>query len=277
MSPFTLRFELRDVEQVAAWGAPHDKMLHWFALTDGCYCIDTPAGTLLDRNGEPDSELGLPWCTYQVARLFEDLIEAWPAISEPVPEDVIDYFLGWQTNQIRCSDKPNTDLLSEALTTWRADNLARGVNEIRPMRERLDEATRWWTQRQIDFGYLQPAPTLRLWRSGQQLHLEWDAQHPWAVAHARLSLPHETVAEAVTSFCHEFLLTMRRRVETIVRDGWTRTDCSVDVPRLVAEQYEREKAVAGWCKVHVTNWESIRVAIKQVEQLVDSQSGTIGP
>lgn len=90
-------FELRPVENVEPWGVPGDRKLHWFGLTDGWQCLDTTAGRLLEY-AIPAHPSGKTWMEYQVARLFEDLLGAWPAIVEPVPDDVASRFLGWYSS-----------------------------------------------------------------------------------------------------------------------------------------------------------------------------------
>ncbi|MEI9988133.1 MAG: DUF5984 family protein [Aliidongia sp.] len=74
-------------------GKGADCSLSWFGLTDGIYCIDTPAGRLFEHSLPADPDVGEPWCDYQVARLFEDLIEIWHAVADPVPEDILARYL----------------------------------------------------------------------------------------------------------------------------------------------------------------------------------------
>jgi hypothetical protein len=124
-----IRFRLRDVDAIQAWGNEGNRRLHWFGLTDGIYCIDTPAGRLFEHLLEPDPDLGEPWCDYQVVQLFEDFVELWRAVPEPVPEDVISRYLSWRPREaqlMRESDDERLYLSSAPnLFLWRVDDEVR--------------------------------------------------------------------------------------------------------------------------------------------------------
>jgi len=58
VSAFVICFRLRRLREIEPWGKPGGESLNWFGLTDGCYCIDTPAGKLLEHIGPVDPGLG---------------------------------------------------------------------------------------------------------------------------------------------------------------------------------------------------------------------------
>lgn len=238
---FRILFQLRDLAHVVPWGAPPNLSLSWFGLTDGAYCIDTPAGRLLDFHGKPTAGLSVTWCDYQIARLFEDMIDAFPTIMEPVPADVIDRFHQWQAN-------PASQIIPED------DQLA----------DRWYRAQEWLGWRQIDFGYLVSCPKLHLWRTGDEVHGRWRldpknaASAQLTIREADFSLPVDDFDESANTFFRVFLGQMRERVTQIARDGWPGKPCRLDVALLVAEQDEREaepqnraglKRVADWDEV----------------------------
>ncbi|WSK39909.1 DUF5984 family protein [Micromonospora maris] len=70
-------------------------MLHWFGLTDGWYWIDLNGHELLRysdhtmRHLHADGYEGMPYVDYYVVRLWEDLLQALPAVLEPVPADLV--------------------------------------------------------------------------------------------------------------------------------------------------------------------------------------------
>jgi hypothetical protein len=66
----------------------------------------------------------------------------------------------------------------------------------------------------------------------------------WSLPEGEVSVTADQFKSAALGFLHEVLGATRKRVETIQRDGWTRTDCLLDIPRLVSEQHRREAAVA---------------------------------
>jgi hypothetical protein len=237
-----IRFKLRDVYDIEPWGKVGNQRLSWFGLSDGCYCIDTAAGRLLEHTGAIDPKLGEPWCDYQVGRLFEDLMEIWPIVSDPVPDDIVTRYLVWEAREVSRTDGGDVNFLD----AWQ-------------------KAAFWWRERQLDFGYLFVKPQLHLWRAGAEIHLTWDTAAPWLPSSARLTDPFETVRDAVARFFRDFLEGMGERVAAIKRDGWRREDCTLDIPRLVHEQREREEAAASaLSQVRKTDWELAGRRLKEL-------------
>lgn len=228
-------YKLRDVREIAPWGAAEDRNLHWFGLSDGAYCVDTVAGRLLEHTDAPDAQFGVSWCGYAVVRLFEDLLEAWPHSVEPVPPDVTARFFAWAGDPR--AGVPDDDDLAAA---W-------------------FEAHGWWAMRKIDLGYLVGAPALYFWSSGANIHLRWRADETWVVQRADLIEPQADFRTAVHGFVNSFLGEMRVRVETIARDGWSGKPCRIDIPQLVAEQDKREEqARKALGLVAQTDWDHVR-------------------
>jgi len=237
------RFKLRPVADIACWGAPGSRSLSWFGLTDGWQCLETPAGRLLEY-ARPSEPGGSRWVGYQVVRLFEDLLDIWPWVSDPVPEDVASRFFGWysaaEASRIASTADPDTQEL-----WW--------------------EACAWWHNRDLQFNHLTLQPDLHLWRTGNEINLLWEAagmasEGPrWAVRHARVTAPFEEAQQAVKDFCQRLLSAMAERVAVIEHDGWERPDCSLDVAQLVAEQRERETwPAANIGPTFETDWDAVR-------------------
>ncbi len=237
------RFELRPVADIAPWGTLGNRSLSWFGLTDGWQCLETAVGRLLEY-ARPFEPRGSRWVDYQVVRLFEDLLEIWPWVSDSVPEDVASRFFGWysaaEASRIASMADPDTQEL------WL-------------------EACAWWHNRQLQFHQLILAPELHFWRTGSEVNLLWDATGMdaagprWAVQHARLTAPFEEAQRAVEDFCQALLSAMAERVAAIERDVWTRPECSLDVAKVVAEQHERETwQAANLSRTFETDWDAIR-------------------
>lgn len=245
MSQELLRFcfELRPVADIVAWGPSGNRSLSWFGLTDGWQCLETAAGRLLEY-AEPFEAGESRWLEYQVVRLFEDLLEIWPWVSDPVPKDIASRFFA-------CYSAPEA---------------AHVLSESAPDADELWlEACAWWDHRQLAFTHLTPAPELHFWRTGSNFNLLWDAtgqdaaEPQWAVQHVLLTIPFEQAQAAVEDFCRTLLSAMAERVAAIESDGWTRSDCNLDVARLIAEQHERETwASANLSRTFETNWDAVR-------------------
>lgn len=110
MASLRIRYKLRKLQEVEPWGIPGSGGLRWFGLTDGCYCVETLAGTLLELDGPVNSEFGRPWCEYQVARIFEDFVQCWPNICDPIPFDIINHFASWYASNISADTIKAIDL-----------------------------------------------------------------------------------------------------------------------------------------------------------------------
>jgi hypothetical protein len=240
---FKINFKLREIDHIEPWGEPGKRSLHWFGLTDGAYCFDTSVGRLLEHTDAVDPDFGEPWCEYQVVRLFEDLTEIWPRVSEPVPIDVVTRYLAWAAHEgERFSNTDDPDL-----------------------RETWYEMSSWWLDRRLDFSYLRPAPQFHLWRMGADAHFEWRASAPWLPPVAAFSLPFESARNAVDSFFQEFVAAMDERVETIRRSGWQPVDAMLDIPALVAEEKQRRKVAASpFSHLGETDWQLIRARLKEL-------------
>jgi hypothetical protein len=236
-SDFAIRFKLRDIDKISPWGEPGQRKLHWFALTDGGYCIDTAAGRLFEYAGAVETDLGEPWCDYYVARMFEDLCEIWPDVADPIPVDIADRYFAWDAREgERFRESDDMDLYD----TWYA-------------------ASSWWHARQRVFNYLRAAPELHIWRIGSEARLDWTATSPWLPPRAELSLPFNCAQNAMTEFVETFLSAMAERVNTIAANNWQPRDGVLDIQQLVDEHAKREVwAKAALSDVRKTDWDLVR-------------------
>jgi hypothetical protein len=241
VDPLSFRFVLRDMARIEPWGVAPDLSLSWFGLTDGAYCIETPAGRLLDYRDEHDADLGVSWCTYAVARLWEDLKDLAPRVLEPVPEDVLPRLIAWQRTGA-ADDPPEDDTLYDA---WVG-------------------AQGWWSERQLDLGFLRHAPRLHFWRTGDMMQMRWrireipDEPNPFTLEFADAQVTVAQFERAVALFERDFLGAMRTRCETLVRDGWPGKPCEID-PEAVLEEHEmREAEAAEERPIPSTDWDAVR-------------------
>jgi hypothetical protein len=248
----TLRFafRLRDPEAIPPWG--HE--LHWFGLTDGAWCLETPTARLLEHEGPPDPGLGVAWCDYALARPLEDLLDSWPAIAEPIAPALAAHLQSWH---------PAPAPLPSIWSSWLRAHEAALADEALPL-ETWSLAQSWADARRIDLGYLSPAPRLALWRLADATHLAWSATLPWHPARLDLVLPFATLQSAAETFLRDILAAMSHRVATIARNGWPRPDVTLDIPALAAEQHARE--AGGRLPTPArTDWNAVLAAIRRVE------------
>ncbi|WP_405717788.1 DUF5984 family protein [Streptomyces sp. NBC_01537] len=114
------RFGLTPLEKVIPWGAGHP-VLHWFALTDGWYCIDLDGHEVLrysertvqELRSDSDGRQPHPYVDYYVVRLWEDMIALVSDAMEPVPQDLVDLAADTSPDWVWL-DAPE----AEAVMTW---------------------------------------------------------------------------------------------------------------------------------------------------------------
>lgn len=255
---FRFRFEMDEISAVEPWGEPSQRNLHWFGLTSGRYWMETPVGEPLRFTAEIQETWGAPCLhvDYYVARLFEDLEEVLPAVLEPVPPDIAQVVTDreWAARAARWVEQDCDE--AEGKRRWAL----------------YERALAWWWDRGFDTGYLRFGPRFSIWRTGDRVHFRWATRNNedqgvrvFADPEGECMIDAREFEASAHEFCREVLRTMRRRVEQIEAEGWTRTDCMVDVPALIAEQNSRE---ANFERVirqeHQTDWNRVRVNLGEL-------------
>lgn len=138
-----------------------------YALSEGWYWLTTPAGDLPTTHTRFAHQHQLTGETalhldYQVARLWMDLQVTLPAVLEPLPEP----FAQWVASG-------NWAQWQEDVNAWRAAEEGKDATVY----DTLFTARRWWWARHLDMGYLSVPPTIRFWRIGDTVTLEWDTRN----------------------------------------------------------------------------------------------------
>src|ERR1700759_5537644 len=82
-------FELTPLQDVTPWGADGNRSLHWFGLTDGHYWINVGDHRLFEYSDAARKDGAPAYCSYQVVRLLEDILDIAPYVLEPVPGDLV--------------------------------------------------------------------------------------------------------------------------------------------------------------------------------------------
>jgi len=249
---FGFCFELDSLDQVEPWGEPGQGRLHWFGLTSGRYWINTHWGQVLRYTTDFLKLSSYPSCyaEYQVARLFEDLQQCLPSVLEPVPEDIaaVVSIPGW----------------TEHLSPWSAEECESAERERRW--ELYESAMGWWDRREIDTAYLRFGPRFQFWRVGETVCFRWTTENNsdqgapvFLVPNGKIELSADEFRQAAFGFCEAVLSAMSSRVHQIRLEGWSRSDCELDVDALVSEHRSRERRFGEMRRqVSITDWAKVR-------------------
>jgi Family of unknown function (DUF5984) len=242
------RFQLTPLPRVPPWGQP-ERRLHWFALTDGWYWIETggqellrysPETLLRQRDGGDPQH---PYVDYYVARLWEDLIELTSTIMRPVPHDLVEFV----------ASNPDDWISSDSEESW--------------------AAAVWHGEHALDLGYLRQAPHIRAWRTapnnGDEVTVTWrhqlDDETRFAADPAgRVQIPVESFVAAVRRLDGELMTAMDQRITELERTG-PPADIEIDIEQLRSEHVDR----ATWLAQRLAsqpdmNWSAVRLGAGQL-------------
>ena len=236
--------------------------LHWFGLTDGQYWIETGDDALFEYSEHVRSKPGSTrYCAYQVARLYEDLLEMVPSILEPVPASLFSYLSG------------------ESGSAWMAKSAAWFTNAFESLDEEryweiADASVTWIGSRTLDTAYLSPSANIRMWSEQSAVHIEWDNTKKlceglpaWSATRGSFRIPREAFIQEVRAFHTRLIDQMTQRVESVAA-GALSPDVQVDLPALRKEQLQRnrafENALSG--PAVATDWQSVTGAIAEIER-----------
>ena len=252
---FKIEFALDDLADVVPWGEGDQASLSWFGLTQGRYWIETPAGDLLRYTPEIQEHWKSPYAVvdYQVARLFEDLLDRMPAILEPVPHDI--------------ANKYGDRAWHERLRRWTEEETAADQPRWAQPPDRWDlyeAAMHWWCARTLDTAYLLCGPAITIWRADNDVHLRWtsernriDGIEVFANANGDVSVPAGIFERAAITFLKSVISAMGERIHMLKNGAQTRP-CRLDIAALSAEQAQREDELRLKLVPTRTDWSQIR-------------------
>ncbi|MET7277064.1 DUF5984 family protein [Kribbella sp. NPDC005582] len=228
--PIRFRFGLHPLAKVGLWGG--DKpTLHWFGLTDGWYWIELGDVRLLRFAADYD----IPYVDYYVVRLWEDLLTLLPAALEEVPPDLIDF--------LESDGREWCDVESEA----------------------AEAAIDCWSDRSLNFSYLRESPSLRCWRNGDDITIDWNA--PANFAEPRTLRTTVTVTDFVTAIdeLHTALMAaMETRITEV--EASPRPGVDLDLPNLHREQQDRAQWLTrARSRIRTTDWTAVRTGATQLQ------------
>jgi hypothetical protein len=251
-------FALLPLDEIKPWGKPGQLNLHWYGLTDGHYWMDVGSSTLFEYS-EAARQLGGPrYCDYQVARQYEDVVQALPHIMESVPADLITHLSGegrWRT--------------ADCMAAW---------SEAQPERDddgywaTVERAVTWIGRRELSTAHLSPSVDFVMWSDDEAVHIEWDNRAKplqgvpaWSASYGTYSLPCQQFAEEVRTFHSRLMRAMAERVENVVA-GALPSEVHVDIPGLLREQHMRASLSSAnfGPPPDPTDWDAVRQAIKTI-------------
>ena len=234
-------FELTPIELIRPWETPPDLSLHWFGLTDGKYRIRVGDDYLLNYSDDfvGDTSESTSFVEYQVARLWEDVLEMLPAILETVPDEL--HFL------LEASEKDRNEWYEKAV----AEDLP-------------EEATYWLSDRELNCGYLTNAPQITMWSTKDDVIVSWDyemsTENPervWSATRGSHRMSRSEFLNAVTEFDSALIGQMKDRVDRLV-SGWKSETINLDLGQLIREQEDRSAWLANYLR-RTTNtaWDEV--------------------
>ncbi|MCY0918953.1 DUF5984 family protein [Streptomyces sp. H27-G5] len=258
-SAIRFRFGLTPLEEVKPWGA--GRVLHWFGLTAGWYCIDIDGHEVLrysertvrelrsdgDGDGDHDGDRAHPYVDHYVVRLWEDVIALVSGAMEPVPHDLV---------EVAADISPSW--------TWIDSPEA-------------DAALTWHGEGHLYTDYLRVAPAIRLWRTvvGDEdtVTIAWEHRaDPEGVIEfaspqaGRVTVPTSEFLGAVAELDRSLLAAMDERISELEKSGPPPgVRGGVDVEQLRREQRDR----ATWLprardREPGTDWDAVRTGTRML-------------
>lgn len=241
--------------------------LCWYNLTDGWYWIDVGTEHLFRYTPEclrrwsanDPRPMHWPYVDYQVARLWEDLLDILPAVLEPLPPALAQRLVAplvWNEWLVAFQD-------------WTQSR------EEEDEEEDFDILTRWWFERKLDTGYLVEGPQVWLWNDGTHIHLVWDncerlleGVAVWTATTGEVLVPVAEFLEEVSAFDHHLMNAMTNRVKA-ARQHWAQPGYQEELAWLEKEQVQRAGMLAHTLEAMTTrkptDWEQIMTLLTQAE------------
>jgi hypothetical protein len=255
-----INFILAPFKEVIPWGDPPKQSLHWFGLTDGQYWIDVGDQTLFEVTEETCEALGCArYCDYQVARLYEDLIDMVPSVLEPLPLELVPYVSG---DSAKAWDK--------TLTQW----CNREDSELDDAYwNTMDLAVTWRGQRCLDTGHLASPTDIRMWSDQDNVYIEWDhctpspsRKYAWTATKGSTRVTRAKFLAEIRSFHDRLIGEMAQRCNEVVT-GALSSSIQIDFDGLLREQNERAQILDSVLQrpPMKTDWHAVLKALKHIE------------
>jgi hypothetical protein len=138
----------------------------------------------------------------------------------------------------------------------------------------VSTALGWWFHREMSAAHLVRAPSLQMWRSGDDLQLRWKSapgETPvWSSPKGRAATNANAFREELIKFDRELITAMETRVSEIERN-WGRPEIAIDVEGLRREHADRsswlQRAFQG-PRYRQRSWEDVVDAVIALEHRI---------
>lgn len=246
-------FSLVPVEQVQPWGEANDKSLSWFGLTDGQYWIEVGDEKLFEYSENfLQKRGGSRYCDYQIARLYEDILEITPYALEAIPNFLVQHITG----------KTGLDWALKYQSWYEKKHMPLGEDQFWRM---ADQAYSWVMKRILDSLYLLQGPRIIIWSNSDGINIEWNNRNKlfenkplWTAIEGCFKISSEEFINEVRSFHNRLMQQMDDRVKRVIK-GAISKDIRIDFDNLVREQeirsmpiekvFSRQKVATDWTEV----------------------------
>jgi hypothetical protein len=263
-------FTLAPLAEVSPWGEPGDHHLHWFGLTYGLYWMEVGQDRLFEYSEQARAALDLiRYVDYYVVRLYEDILEMFPFVLEPVPASLIPYLSG-ETGQ----------KWDATFTSW-WESLDDDPNPKQYSRV-VDLCIELTSNRFLDAGYLRQAPQIGMWSDESLVYIEWDNRErlfegvpAWSARYGTYALPREQFISEVKSFHSRLMEQMAQRIDEVIA-GALPPDVRIEQHGLpgLQEQHELRRSLGDKALAappSKTDWRAILAAVQEVERMQDEK------
>jgi len=247
-------FILLPLHDLELGGTGDKRFLSWFRLTEGQYWIQAGQHALLEYS--PSARSFPKYCDYPVARLYEDVMEIFPYVIEPLPAAFAPH--------IQCANGSEWYATRQSLLEHTPDSM-----DVDRYCKLSSDCLNWWDYRRLDTGYLSPSAGIRMWSDESAAHIEWDNREKlfagvpaWTATLGSYHLPRAEFIREVRSFHDRLMEQMGERVPQVLKGA--PPEVAIDL----CQQHQQRRApidrlLAG--PATRTDWEQVSKAIGRVE------------
>lgn len=146
------------------------------------------------------------------------------------------------------------DVPADLVGFLRSDHL--GWNEVES--DDAEAAIYWWSDRYLDLGYLREPPTLRYWRTGDKVTIDWNAPSNFAEPRTlQVTVPVEEFVAAVEELDRSLLAAMETRIAEV--EASPPVGVELDLAQLRSEHRDRSKWLErARGRGRSTDWSAVR-------------------
>jgi hypothetical protein len=253
-------FRLKPLNEISSWGSADAPTQSWYGLTEGEYWIEVGDQVLFESHDEfVRVHGGASHFDYNVARLYQDVLELLPDILAPIPNALLPYVWG-----ARFTD------WNRRFEAWvkRSDATLDADGAL------IDQVI-WVWRRELKSPHCSAPPIVRLWVSEDSaMYIAWRASHckfedvrMWSATEGQISMTKEQFIDEVNSFHKRFVEAMSQRVIE-VKNGGLDHSIRIDLCELDRNQACLEQPIsrASMRQSITTDWDAVANAMQIIER-----------